>query len=644
MIKPKKEKIRRQKPLPPPPPNSWQAFEIRFQKLDPLCNDIIVANNARKKTFSINDVKEALDNLVDIEKILPSYKSKYLAYREKLTTDEEKKNLDMLWEDIPTKCIMHVIQLCKILANKHIAYINIKHEKTNKLNAEKALFYATKALVYKTTFIPPEMNYEKDLEKFRNDIRIVFEKYQPVQNSDNKFEILLHEARSITDKDKAYDLYTEAAHLALEAKSPQLQFNILLEQADYWINNTKKYDFASNKIPLAEIDEYKIYANKVTKPLMIIVDLKISDQLIDGQFNQELCIVDTQFFTLAYNLHGISLSPVLERHFDKKISLLKDANEYLNISMSLGKKIKHEKNIKEASALQEEVIKKLTQLQLQKEEILIKQQEKELAAAIKKKEIEQFDKDFPEKLKDFPDAVPDKPVKIQAPVIEYDDSASSTEEVVPAEKNKKSVPAPVYFDLDEHLHLLYVAQQTNNINDQIFYNTKIGEHYKEYAEYYLKRRDYDDSICLLQSAIQCFKGAYQLLCLSREDEQIQIKSCLSLCLECTENLIIQTSKKQENIRQRFELGRQEAKTHMGEAWEQNNPVLIPSLNAQIRMNAENNVKVLTAMHKDFTNTFKSEIKNNEAITSVIPLSMFQPENKESNKKVANLSSTNTINR
>lgn len=645
MRKPKKEKIRRQKPLPPPPANSWQAFEIRFQKLDALCNEIILANNAHKKNFTIDDVKEALDNLVDIEKLLPNYENKYLEYKEKLTTDEEKEKLNMLWEGIPVKSIMHVIQLCKILANKHMAYINPKHEKTNKMNAEQALFYATKALIYRTTFIPPEMDYEKDLEKFKNDTRIMFEKYQPAQNIDNEFEVLLHEARSTKDKDKAYGLYTEAANLALQAKSPVLQFHILLEQADFWMNNSHKYVFSSKKIPLADIDKYKIYTDKVTKPLMIIADLKISDQLINDQFSKELCIVDTQLFTLAYNLNQLSLSPALERHLDKKIAILKDANEYLNVSILLGKKIKHEPNIKEASALQEEVIKKLTQLQLQKDEEIIKQQLKESAAAIKEQEIEKFDENFEEILKDFPDALPNKPVKIQAPVIEYDDSSSTSEKVETAEKNNKSIPLPAYFDLNEHLQLLNVAQHTNNIKEQIFCNTKIGEHYQLQAKYYLKRHDYNDSIYLLQSTIQYFTVAHQLLCLSNKDEHIQIKSCLTMCLEYTENLIIKTLKKQENIKQRFEIGRQEAKAKMGDAWyKQNDSDFTLSLNAKIRMNAEKNVKLLAEIHKEFKNIFKNEIQNNEATTSVISHSMFQPENKESNKKVADIYSTNTINR
>lgn len=634
------------------PPEDWQEFQIYFNEIIELSKKIISDHNVFiqqsgnfKAQYTIEKTKEILDKLKKFEVSLPAYESRY--------------GSEIGWYTLEVNMTVYLIQLNKVLQsrNSFLAVRNIKSNYKAKAFLEESLYYVNEAIKYRDKHTKHYANaFEAKLELDREDIRSLLARYQPIKDP-NEIDALLVSARSDKDINRAYETFQKARELASNDYSKQ--FQIAIEQADFYFIKNDLVNASFDKLTQVNIDHYFDCIVKSTMPLIIASNLITMNKLVNNVNTKIQCeVVSDKLYTAARNLHELSKHT---KDLDRQITILKHANTNLIWGIKLARKIKYKAKVTSItpSALQEDIESQLKSLELIKEEKLKELSEKNKQAAEMVICIAEYDKKFADLLKQFD--IPKKILKkcsvvqaeaeVNQSVSEESTSSSSSE--VENEEPKKSFTSIINFDLEFNIKLFEDAKKENNSAQQIYIAVCIGDHLQWKAGRNLKKKEYDNAIENLKLTIVYFTQAYQLLAdtkSSADTEASQKEIWLQNLLQTTNEILTRTLNAHINIQQRFEYTRHQAMQYIinkygPQAWFKPNEIAHSmSIHAQILQETKQKVVLLEKMQKEFQRNFQIQLTEPPKIASnlVAHSAIYRPAVPVANKQEAPVISTETL--
>lgn len=623
----------KEKKLPAQP---WFVAKKHAEELHKTCAEIQKANDEiNLVSFSLSQLKKTLIQLQSVREELAD-EEKFLQCKAKLI-----KNVQELLKEKQSVVLadmnLDIIKICIILANR---YKDMAVQEEPISNYKRAIKYIDIAIKYKEIHtelmnkcnLESKYNCDEELEKDRKLIEKLMLVYEPILDSDSEILMLRKEAKLTQDQAKITELYQKAKALAVSTNDYMAQFDIINDQMRYYVKTRRIHE--------ENPEYYKIYAADIVAFFMNIIALAAENKVSGYEVSKTLRGMPVHFFNFASGLE-IFVNYMLSKDVEKKLNLLTDCYKYVNACLHLSKQINYTFNRDEIAKLHARVVNQIMVLQLKLDKINEEKTAKEIAMKKEEKKYKKNNQDFSETLKRFPDKEYKKKVVKKAETIWNDDNVATPKNDEPA---PKIVAKPAYLDPKVHMKLLEHARQTNNIGDQIFWHTNIGEDHKKNAYSHFKYHNYDDCIDELKKAISHFTPAYQLIQESNRAESkdhVQKEISLTMLLEGTKLFLETTIKKQIDIKTRFEKTRLQAMEKMGDKWYTNENVM-PSIETQILANATYRLEVLKGMQQEFAVTFGA-IPNQENPAIVVSgHSMFLPKsNSVNNQNVPAYSPTNS---
>lgn len=590
----------------------WKEFCLHLSSLALRSDKLVSAHNENTKNTKASAIN--IQSIDEVVRLLAVFKKE----ADKLHTFDLSGMV--LYAEIQLAKLGlydRIIQLNKILSGKYFLKSKLATSANKKKQfmqlAYDAITLACKIRQEHIADLPKD--YDVFLEESLRDVTEHYEYLFP-NESKNEINIIVNQARKMTDPHQACIKLQEAFDLAKKTADFTLQFDLASELADRYA-----FIFSQDEASNANVEDIntKYKHMTITANLIIFcIDLMLSKN-ITGITHSKLENGCFMLYRLADILLPMSQAKCISQEFDKRKAMLADAKLYQEwadkVSGSTRQELMKYKDFSELLSKNIKNIESKMEKQIQ-EELDKREYERKMEML-----TEEFNSEF-QKIWDSLSAMdasnarkPRRPKlkKTEDNVIwnqnENDSSSASSEDEVLYEPMNDLIEcsSKYTFDFYGNKALLDLAVQNNDFEQQAELNYAFFEDYKINA-FRSIRWHHEASVIInhLQLAIHHLQMVANIIHIIKPEVKQKIEKWMPDHLKEATCLLDDTLAEQNDIKRRFEISRESARAHIIQKygrlkWYKPEPITdisLLSLHAQILINAEDNVNLLEDMSYD----------------------------------------------